>query len=338
MGSLVSVILPVYNGEKYIRDAIESILEQTYQNIELIIIDDGSSDNTIDLLMEYKNKDKRVVIISRENRGLVTSLNEGILISHGKYVARMDADDISHTERIEKQVKYLEENEDVYLLGTNYSLIYEEGLSEEVKKAAEGTHRRSRAVIDKENWFLSTNETMKFIHPTIMMRRSLFDKIGLYMEYKLEDIELYFRTGINNLRIDKLEENLLDYRVREVSKSRTDLRAEQTKEIMQVKMKYLIDNIFDKSREMKYLIWGADISGDIALEVISKALPQAKCLAYIDSFKEGVLNGYKVIKPEHINEFDTDYIFVCTNGGAVAAREHLIGINKIEIKEFFKIS
>lgn len=338
MKKMVSVVLPVYNGEKYLQEAVDSILQQTYCDFELIVINDGSTDNTLDILLEYQKKDSRVVIISRENRGLVDSLNEGIQISQGKYIARMDADDIAHPTRLEKQVKYMEENEDVYILGTNYSLIYEEGTSEEVMKAAQGTHKRSTAPIDKNDWFLSTNETMKFIHPTIMIRKSLFDAIGLYRHYKLEDLELYFRTGSNGYRIDKLEEVLLDYRVRASSKSRTDARAEQTKELMEMKMEYLTDGILEVESKMRYLIWGADISGDLGMNIIQKYIPNAHFMGYIDSFKEGELNGHSIIMPNAIKDLKPDYIFVCTNGGAVYARKTLKEFGYKEVQQFFKIS
>lgn len=338
MEQMVSIVLPVYNGEKYLREAVDSILEQTYRNFELIVINDGSTDSTLDILLEYQKKDARVVIISRTNRGLVDSLNEGIKIARGKYIARMDADDVAHPTRIEKQVNFMEEHDDVYILGTNYSLVYEEGTTEEVRKAAQGTHKRSTASIDREDWFLSTNETMKFIHPTIMIRKSLFDDIGLYRYYKLEDLELYFRTGSNGYRIDKLEEVLLDYRVRASSKSRTDARAEQTKELMEVKMKYLTEGILEADRPIQYLIWGADISGDLGIDIIQRYMPNAKFLGYIDSFKTGELNGYPIIQPDSIEGMNPEYIFICTNGGAVFARGKLKELGYTEVEQFFKIS
>lgn len=338
MKGMVSVILPVYNEEAYIEEAIDSILNQTYTNLELIVIDDGSTDTTLEIIMRKKSEDDRIVLITRKNKGLVTSLNEGILIAKGEYIARMDADDKSHLDRLEKQVAYMEMNKDVYLLGTNYSLLYEPGLSEDVKKAAQGTHKRSMAPIDSMNWFLSTNETMKFIHPTIMMRKTLFDKIGLYRQYKLEDIELYFRCGINNLRIDKLDEILLDYRVRANSKSRTEGRAEQTKEIMSYKLDYLVGRNWNEKTEFKYMIWGADISGTIAVKIINDKLPNTQCLGYIDSFKEGELNDYPVVKPDQLERIKPDYVFICTNGGAVAARKYLKDTGMVEEKDFFKIS
>lgn len=335
---LVSVVLPVYNGEKYLKEALESILNQTYRNIEIIIVNDGSQDGTLSMILQYMVKDRRIVLISRENRGLVCSLNEALKIARGEYIARMDADDISHPDRFEKQVAYLDEHKDIYLLGSNYNLIYEEGLSEERKKRHDGTHRRSQAPIDPNNRFLSTNETMKFIHPTIMMRRELFDIVGPYRDYKIEDLELYFRVGAKGLGITKIEEPLLDYRAREESKSWADTRAEQSREIMDMKLDYLMKELDGSLATAAYMIWGADISGNIAFDLIEKKMPASRCIAYIDPYKEGVLNGVPIIAPERIQKLEPDYIYICTQAGAVAARELLSKVGWKEIEQFFKIS
>lgn len=338
----VSVVLPVFNSEKYLCEAVDSILNQTYKNFELIAVYDASTDRSLEILSGYQQKDNRIKIINGKGTGLASALNEGIDASKGKYIARMDSDDISHPQRFEKQVAYLEKNTDVYLLGTNYSLIYEENVSEEAKKAAQGTHKRSTLAIDKEDWFLSTNETMKFIHPTIMVRRELFDLVGGYRDYKLEDLELYFRAGVNGLRIDKLDDVLLDYRVCDTSKSkcepRYEARKEQTKELMEVKVHYLADNVLKPDQKLKYLIWGADISGECGVEIINARFFQSQCIAYIDSFREGEVNGYPVIKPCEIEKFNVDYIFICTNGGAVYARQYLKDMGMKEVRDFFKIS
>lgn len=335
---LISVILPVYNSEKYLSEAMDSILNQTYKEFELIVVYDASLDKSMEILSEYQRKDKRIKIIYGKGRGLASALNEGIRVSKGKYIARMDADDVSHIERFKKQITYLEENEDVYLLGTNYSLIYAEDVSEEMKKAAQGTHQRSLGIIDKEDWFLSTNETMKFIHPSIMVRKELFTQIGGYRDCKLEDLELYFRAGVNGFRIDKLEDVLLDYRVCGTSKSKCESRREQTKELMEIKINYLAENVLKWNKNLKYLIWGADISGECGVDIIKKAFAQSQCIAYIDSFYEGELNGYPVVKPCEIKKYQVDYVFVCTNGGAVYARQYLKDLGFKEIRDFFKIS
>lgn len=335
---LVSVILPVYNGEKYLREALESMLHQTYKNLEIIIINDGSKDRTSSIVHEYMQQDQRVLMVSRENRGLVASLNEGIRLAKGEYIARMDADDIAHLDRFEKQVDYLNRHKEIYLLGSNYNLIYEENLSEERKKRHEGTHRRSQEPIDPSDCFLSINETMKFIHPTIMMRRELFDIVGGYRDFKIEDLELYFRVGASGLGIAKIEEPLLEYRAREDSKSWADTRAEQSKEIMDMKLDYLRKELDDTLKTANYMIWGADISGSIAYELIGNKMPGARCIAYIDPFKDGALHEIPIIHPEQILQRKPDYIYICTQAGAASTRRFLKEMGLNEIERYFKIS
>ena len=116
---LVSVIMSVYNGEEFLKRAMDSILTQTFTNFEFIIIDDGSSDNSLNILEEYAKNDNRIKIVSQKNIGLTKSLNIGIKLASGKYIARQDADDVSLSQRLEKQVDFLEKNEDIVLLGTN---------------------------------------------------------------------------------------------------------------------------------------------------------------------------------------------------------------------------
>ncbi len=120
----VSVILPVYNAEKYIAHAIESILKQTYSDFEFIIIDDGSTDNSYSIIQEYTPTDSRIISFSRPNKGLVYTLNEGLSIARGEFIARMDADDVSEPSRLEQQVNYLRKNRDVVLLGVKVFSSY----------------------------------------------------------------------------------------------------------------------------------------------------------------------------------------------------------------------
>ena len=106
---LVSVIMNCFNGEKYLREAIESILNQTYKDFEFLINDDGSTDQTLSIIQEYAKKDQRIVPLTQENIGLTKSLNKCICMAQGKYVARMDADDVSLPHRFETQLPWLEE-------------------------------------------------------------------------------------------------------------------------------------------------------------------------------------------------------------------------------------
>jgi glycosyltransferase involved in cell wall biosynthesis len=124
---LVSIVMPVYNGERYIKEAIESILDQTFEDFELIIVNDGSNDKTLQIIKQYAAKDERIKVISRQNKGVSASRNEAIGRAKGKYIAMQDADDISYKERLRKQVQNLEANSDVGLLGMNYYVIDEKG-------------------------------------------------------------------------------------------------------------------------------------------------------------------------------------------------------------------
>lgn len=124
---LVSVIMPVYNAEAFLGEAIESILKQTYQHFELIIVDDASTDRSADIIKSYKKRFSRKMKVIRMkhnlNRGGDACANEGIKIARGKYIARMDADDIAHPERLEKQVAYLKKHPNVFLVGSNAYVI-----------------------------------------------------------------------------------------------------------------------------------------------------------------------------------------------------------------------
>lgn len=135
----VTVLMPAYNAEKYIETAIESILNQTYKDFEFIIVNDCSTDSTLDIIERYAKQDKRIKIISnKENQKIAQTLNNGLKEAKGKYIARLDADDWSYPERLEKQVNFMEENPDVVLSSGNMEIcdgeLKEEEIMEEYKK------------------------------------------------------------------------------------------------------------------------------------------------------------------------------------------------------------
>jgi len=181
---LVSVIMSVYNREEYVQRAIESILNQTLENFEFIIINDGSTDNTLRILEKYKKKDSRIRIIDQANKGLTKSLNIGIQISKGKFIARQDDDDISLPTRLEKQVSFLEDNKNIVLLGTNQ---YEVGInSERIGKYYDD------ATINQIVYLYNP-----IAHTSAMFIKDVFVKIGLYNEfYKTsQDFEAWMRLA-----------------------------------------------------------------------------------------------------------------------------------------------
>ena len=123
MNDLVSVILPVFNQEKEVGDSIESILNQTYPHIELIIIDDASKDKTLEVCRKYEEKDSRVIVLKNaQNQGLSFCVNKGVASAKGGYIARMDSDDISLEQRIEKQVNVFKVNPAIDVVGTGINI------------------------------------------------------------------------------------------------------------------------------------------------------------------------------------------------------------------------
>jgi glycosyltransferase involved in cell wall biosynthesis len=179
---LVSVIMSVYNAGSYLSQAIDSILSQTYKNFEFIIVDDGSTDDSYATINKYS--DKRLKVFHNKNQGLQKSLNFGISKATGKYVARMDQDDVSAPQRIEKQVRLLEKNSQIAILGTSFSLIDERG------KLINHSYHLDRPE-DLKLEFFTRNP---FGHGTVMLRKSILEDVGAYDEKEqVEDYELWYR-------------------------------------------------------------------------------------------------------------------------------------------------
>jgi len=188
----ISVIMSVFNGEEYLEESIKSILNQTFKDFEFIIVNDGSTNRTEEILEKYQSKDPRIkIIVNEENIGLTKSLNKAIDISRGKYIARQDADDISLPQRLEKQVEFLETHNEIKVLGTFGYKIDKDG-----DILAEQTLPISLEQIKKT--LIKTNP---FIHSSVMMEKEIIDRVGKYNEKfrTSQDYELWFRI----LRIAK---------------------------------------------------------------------------------------------------------------------------------------
>ena len=202
---LLSVLMPVYNAENYLAAAVESILNQSYNNFEFIIINDGSTDKSLEILQNYSKKDKRIKLTSRENKGLVHTLNEGLALIHTPFVARMDADDISLPTRFEKQMQFLSKNTDCLLLGTRVIIIDTDG-----DEICEMGDCFSHSDIDQG---LLGKKGQLVYHPSVIFRKSILDQLGGYRNKypQVEDLDLFLR--ISELgKIENLREPLLKYR------------------------------------------------------------------------------------------------------------------------------
>lgn len=205
MTPAISVIMPVYNSSLHLREAIDSILNQTFSDFEFIIFNDGSTDKSRDIILSYN--DKRIKFLdSKENLGYTKRLNKGLLLSEGKYIARMDSDDISSHDRFEKQFHYMETNNEVALCGGLFDFIGEKN--------------------DIRNFNWVTNLTPDIIkinllfdcaicHPTVMMRRHILKENNIFYNESLEpseDYELWIRMS-RIFKLANLSDKILGYRI-----------------------------------------------------------------------------------------------------------------------------
>jgi glycosyltransferase involved in cell wall biosynthesis len=208
----VTVLMAVYNGERYLREAIDSILNQTFRDFELTIVNDGSIDRTAEIISSYD--DPRIQLINNDlNLGLTKSLNKGLAVARGKYVARQDADDISEPERLAKQVAFLEAQPDLALLGTFYQEIDDLG-----NKISEHTLPHDCTKIRWDLLFYTP-----FVHSSVMFRKSIvIEKIGFYNENfsYAQDYDYWCRIALS-LKVANLSEYLLRYRLNPASMTAT---------------------------------------------------------------------------------------------------------------------
>lgn len=184
---IVSVLMPVYNGEKYLKEAIDSILNQTFADFEFLIINDGSTDTTEQIILSYE--DARIRYAKNEtNLKLIATLNKGIKLCKGKYIVRMDADDISALDRIEKQVEFMEKHPDVGLCGTWFERFDETG-----KKGA-AKYAPDHDVICYKHLY-----QIHLSHGTAIFRKSILDKLNFRFDKEYahaEDYDLFTRMAL----------------------------------------------------------------------------------------------------------------------------------------------
>ncbi len=208
----ISVIMPFYNAESYIGQAIESILNQSFSNFELILINDASNDNSEEIIARYL-KDKRIIYIKNNfNKGIVYNLNAGLKLAKSEIIARMDGDDISNKERFAKQYDFLQNNSDISVVGSFVKII--DGLGRQIDKRTK--------LLDPEKIKNDLIVYSPLVHPSVMFRKSHVLAVGGYREkcIYVEDVDLWYRLAYSGYKISNIPEFLLKYRFHENSTSK----------------------------------------------------------------------------------------------------------------------
>ena len=227
---LVSVLIPCYNVERYVEESIKSILKQTYRNLEIIAINDCSTDRTGELLQAMAAKDSRVSVFTNEkNLKLIQTLNKGISLCKGDYIARMDADDISLPTRIEKEVAFLEKHTDHDIVSTQFYAFRSENPNKKDLNHSP-THDR-----ELRGYMLFRSG---ICHPAVMIRKRVFSELGLKFEPEYLHVEDYalWSEAMYKTKLGNLSEPLLLYRVhkQQVSSLHEELQTENKKKVFKI--------------------------------------------------------------------------------------------------------
>lgn len=238
---VISCIMPVYNCENYLSQAIESILNQSFKSFELIIINDKSTDRSEDIIKSYR--DSRIVYIKNEkNLGIVYSLNKGLEIAKGKYIARMDGDDIAYPDRFKKQFEYLEENDDIGLISCWFEMIG--GRNGIIKYDTDSEYVKCKLLF-----------SLQLLHPGWMFRKKEFNKYGIKYEeeYKFAEDYALLAKAARYIKMTNIGEVLMKYRVSDFQTSYIQKNVQY--EISKTIKKLLFNNLGIKLKDEEIKIF-----------------------------------------------------------------------------------
>lgn len=280
LSPLVSVVMPIYNVEEWIEEAINSILSQSYPNLEFIIVNDGSTDNTVEIVKSFHD-DRIIFMDNHENKGNYVRRNEGCKIASGKYICMMDGDDMAFPERIAKQVAIMEN--DPLLLALGSGLMFSNG----------GIDIKPRGYNLLKVMLLSNNYVL---HPSLIVRTNIFQDVGYYNEeYRFSsDYDLVCKIALRG-RIDNTEEVLMKYRQHEKQISSAH-HTEQSEIANWIRLKYLEKCGFTLSTEEKSLFTLMILQSEMAKEQVSDYEPLIRKLKQqnikLGCFDPGILETF----------------------------------------------
>lgn len=235
--------MPAYNSGKYIGEAIESLIAQTYEDWELIVVNDGSKDNTAEVISSFK--DERIRFINHEeNHGFIPTLNYAIKLSKGEYIARLDDDDISYPERFEKQVAFLEEHKDVLLVGGRLDVLKNGEVIEQARKPF---------VTSEELQFCLLFENLSFGHSSFMFRRSVFEEHGVKYDTFLQVPDHHIQLDVcQKGKLGIVDELVFTYRLHDTQS--TAIRSIEMKQTEEDKCRMIYVDEIELEEEYKSIL------------------------------------------------------------------------------------
>lgn len=294
----LSVIMPVFNAEDTLDEAIHSILEQSCNNFEFIIVDDGSSDSSSQIIDKWAGEDDRIRPVYNDHRGIVKALNKGLRQAKGRYIARMDADDISLPLRLEKQVTFLDEHPEIGLVSCLVEHLGNQQTQEGYARYVSWINGLTSAEEIRMNRFIES----PLAHPSVCFRQSLIPKYGDYRDGNFpEDYELWLRWLDQGVQMRKLPEVLLQWRDQENRLSRNHPRY-STEAFYKIKAEYLAQWLQSQNPYHPYIvIWGAGRTSRKRAELLTQYGVRITHYIDVDPKKVGQnIHGRPVWGPDDI--------------------------------------
>lgn len=295
MEDLISVIVPIYNRDRYLHETILSVINQTHKNLEIILIDDGSSDNVLKIIKHYEKLDKRVKVITQKNMGICLTMKNALAVSNGKYIARCDSDDINELDRYEKQLKYLKEN-NFDMVGC-YIKCFGTGSEGQKRYLEQCVNKPMRTYEEQKNRILLgqpiTGSTM-FCKSEVLKEILPFKKDCSI----IEDFYLSVMLHKAGKRISILEEEKLNYRVHNENLSLSGDK-----------------RLLEKHTEVAFTHLFKDIINDSRRVIIfRKSDEKESILRILLKFFSDKINKFKIITESEVQEFFMNNMNEITDG------------------------
>jgi glycosyltransferase involved in cell wall biosynthesis len=331
---LVSVLLPCYNAAEFLPACITSLENQSLQELEVIAVDDGSGDQTIDLLQQWSARDTRVNLFTPGRIGLTPALQLASCVARGRFLARMDADDSAHPERLLRQLNWLTNQQNIAACGTQVQYF-----------PAEHVRAGARAYQDWLNSLTTPDELARNIfvecpiaHPALMVRTDIFHAVGGYQERDWpEDYDLILRIWSAGYELSNVPEILLDWRERPDRMSRTNTRY-SLDAFRRCKVHYLLKTLV---KQRPIVIWGAGPVGKAWSRELSAQGATLRAFVDIDPRKIGqTVHNLTVCGPNQLKGFKGCF-FVAAVGSAQARSEIRAALHAAafaELKDFCAVA
>lgn len=327
----ISVIMPVFNAEDTLDEAIQSVLHQTFESFEFLIIDDGSKDLSIDIIKEWAQQDCRIIPIFNNHRGIVHTLNTGLEDAAGRYIARMDADDIAMPTRLEKQATFLNNQPSIGLVSCRVEYLGDKNSQKGYARYVRWINGLTSPEAIRLNRFIES----PVAHPSVTFRKALIDQFGAYREGDFpEDYELWLRWLSKGVQMQKLPKTLLKWRDNEGRLSRNHPRY-STRAFYKIKAKYLARWLKKQNPNHPYIVvWGAGRTSRKRAELLMQYGIQISHYIDVDPQKIGQeIHGRPVWSPEDIPKNGARFIvsFVGNRGvnkqiyAYLAKRDYILG-------------